>query len=223
VDFILHPAEVRVLGSLLEKDITTPEYYPLTVNALVNACNQKSNRDPMVNYTDEVVIRALESLRAKGLATIVTGGSNRVPKHAHRLSDRLNLGRRELALLCELMLRGPQTTGELRGRAARMYEFSDLEEVESCLRGLMERDPDPLVTRLPHLPGTKETRFAHLLGGEPDLAALAPAPSSRVERDIDRPIAGDGDVAELRAEVAGLRSEVHELKLQLEQFRRQFE
>ena len=206
-----------MLGSLLEKDITTPEYYPLTVNALVNACNQKSNRDPMVGYGEEIVNRALESLRAKGLAGIVTGGSNRVPKHAHRLSDRLNLGRREMALMCELMVRGPQTTGELRGRASRMYEFSDLEEVESCLRGLMDREPDPLVTRLPHTAGTKDNRYAHLLGGEPDISPEAAPPAGRVERNSDDEIAG------LRASVAELRAEMDDLKLQLEQFRRQFE
>ena len=206
-----------MLGSLLEKDITTPEYYPLTVNALVNACNQKSNRDPMVNYGEEIVNRALESLRAKGLAAIVTGGSNRVPKHAHRLSDRLNLGRREMALMCELMVRGPQTTGELRGRASRMYEFSDLEEVESCLRGLMDREPDPLVARLPHVAGTKDNRYAHLLGGEPDVSSQAVPSPVRVERN------SDNEIAELRASVAELRAEMDDLKIQLEQFRRQFE
>jgi uncharacterized protein YceH (UPF0502 family) len=225
VDFILHPAEARVLGSLLEKDITTPEYYPLTLNALIAASNQKSNRDPVVSYDDQVVTRALESLRAKGFVSSVVGGHNRVPKYAHRFSERLNLGRRELAILCELMVRGPQTPGELRNRASRMYPFSDLDEVETCLRGLMERAPDPLVTRLPHAPGTKEARYAHLLSGEPAVPAAAP-----VEADAPLPFsmaateAGDPNrLARLEEEVSSLRDEVSQLRQQIEEFRRQFE
>ena len=217
MDFILHPAELRVLGSLLEKDITTPEYYPLTLNALVAACNQKSNRDPVVNYDEDAVRTALDTLQTKGFTTVVTGGHNRVPKYAHRISDRLNLGRRELALLCELMVRGPQTVGELRNRGSRLYEFSDLEEVETCLRSMAERPADPLVVRLPHQPGTKEPRWMHLLGGEPDVAAVAPAagPISRVAED-DR-------VGKLVEEVAELREEVRILKQAIDEFRRQFE
>lgn len=221
VDFVLHPVETRVLGSLLEKDVTTPEYYPLTVNALVNACNQKSNRDPVVAYDEGTVEVALETLGAKGLVSVVTGGSNRVPKHAHRFAERLNLGRRELAILCELMLRGPQTVGELRGRCARMYEFSDTDAVESCLRSMMERQPDPLVVRLPHLAGTKEPRYAHLLSGEPDMVIEAPGsshatPESPGGRTTDR-------ISALEAEVASMREEMADLKRRLEDFRRQFE
>jgi uncharacterized protein len=217
VDFVLHPAEVRVLGSLLEKEITTPEYYPLTLNALVNACNQKSNRDPVVSYDEDTVSRAFENLRAKGFTTIITGGSNRVPKFAQRLSERLNLGRGELALMCELMLRGPQTVGELRGRASRMYDFSDLEQVEACLNGLAAREPDPLTVRLPHMAGTKEPRWAHLLSGEPETSAPAQADARQAPgRDPDR-------LALLETEVSALRSEVHDLKRQIEDFRRQFE
>ncbi len=141
MDFLLAPAEVRVLGSLLEKDITTPEYYPLTMNALLNACNQRSNRDPVVHYDEDAISIALDTLRNKGFIVNITGGSNRVTKFAHRIGDRLNLGRRELAVLCELMLRGAQTPGELRQRASRFYEFDDLEEVETVLRTLMERQP----------------------------------------------------------------------------------
>jgi hypothetical protein len=218
VDFILHPAEVRVLGSLLEKDITTPEYYPLTLNALLNACNQKSNRDPMVSYDEPAVTHALDALKTKGFVTVVTGAGNRVPKYAHRISDRLNLGRRELALICELMVRGPQTLGELRTHAARMYDFSDLEEVETCLNGMMERAVDPLVTRLPRQSGTKEERYAHLLSGEP--APGAPSPSvpapSASSSEIDR-------VSRLESEVSALRSEVQALKEQFEKFQKQFE
>lgn len=217
MDFILHPVELRVLGSLLEKDITTPEYYPLTQNALLAACNQKSNRDPAVNYDEDLVGRALESLQVKGFVTVVTGGHNRVPKHAHRFSERMNLGRRELAVMCELMLRGPQTVGELRNRGARMYEFGDLDEVESCLRGLSEWE-DALVVRLPHQPGTKEPRWAHLLGGEPEVQTTPMVAAVPV-----RAPAGDGRIEKVEAELAELRDEVRELKRTVEEFRRQFE
>lgn len=219
MDFQLNFVEVRVLGCLLEKDITTPEYYPMTLNALVNACNQKSNRDPVVNYEEADVNEALQSLRQKGLSGIISGPGNRVPKFTHRLSDRLNLGRREHALLTELMLRGYQTVGELRTRGARMYDFSDLEEAEACLRTMMDREGGPLVTQMPHRPGTKEVRWAHLLSGPPSLeelehpAAAAHAPASPTSERI----------AALESEVAALRSEVESLKAQFQAFRRQFE
>lgn len=221
VDFILHLAEVRVLGSLLEKDITTPEYYPLTLNALVNACNQKSNREPIVHYDEPAVTHALDSLKTKGFVTVVSGAGSRVPKYAHRISDRLNLGRRELALLCELMVRGPQTVGELRTHAARMYDFSDLEEIEACLQGMMQRALDPLVTKLPRRPGTKGERYAHLLSGEPEIteppaAAPAPAAVSNAAPSPDR-------VSRLETEVSALRAEIDALKEQFEKFQKQFE
>src|SRR5712691_11490008 len=142
----LHSIEVRVLGALLEKDLTTPEYYPLTLNALQNACNQKSSREPVVNYDETTVVQGLDLLRQKQLVLKVSGAGHRVEKYSHRLGETLNLGRRELALLCVLMLRGPQTVGELRGRTERMHDFEDLEEVERCLEVLAARDPDPLVT-----------------------------------------------------------------------------
>ena len=137
----LHPTEVRVLGALVEKEITTPEYYPLTLNALVNACNQKSSREPVVNYGEDTVSQALTLLRNKGLGVRITGAGHRVEKHGHTLGEKLNLGRREMALLCVLMLRGPQTVGELRGRTERMHDFGDLEEVERCLEALAARYP----------------------------------------------------------------------------------
>jgi uncharacterized protein YceH (UPF0502 family) len=205
------------LGALLEKDITTPEYYPMTVNALLNACNQKSNRDPVVAYDEATVHEALASLQHRGLVTHVSGAGHRVEKYGHRMGDRLNLGRRETALLCVLMLRGPQTPGELRGRTERMYQFSDLDEVEHVLTTLATRTPPsegawgPLVVKLAVQPGMKEARWAHLLSGEPDLTALtsnaaaAPMPGGLEDR-----------VSKLEAEVA-------ELRQQIEQFRRQFE
>lgn len=210
MDIHLDAEEVRVLGSLLEKEITTPEYYPLSLNALLNACNQKSNRDPAVQFDEETVERALYLLREKGLALNITGAGSRVVKYGHRLSDKLNLGRRELALLCELMLRGPQTLGELRTRADRMHHFDDTTEVESVLDHMPE-----LVTRLPRRPGEKEARYAHLLSGEPEMSAPSPehaAVPSRVDR-----------IGELEAEVAQLRHEMDDLKQQFARFQKQFE
>ncbi len=199
---------------MIEKEITTPEYYPLTLNALVNACNQKSNRDPVVTYDDDAVERALDSLRARGLALRLTGAGSRVPKHGHRLAEQLNLGRREIAILCELMLRGPQTVGELRGRAERMHSFDDLEEVESVIQRLMEASPEPLVARLERRPGEKEVRYVHLLSGAPS-AAPAAAPTLS-EPAPDR-------LASLEADIAALRRQLDDLRAQFADFRRQFE
>jgi uncharacterized protein YceH (UPF0502 family) len=213
MDFVLDPVETRVLGSLMEKETTTPEYYPLSLNALVNACNQKSNRDPAVSYDDDTVLDAIERLKTKGLALTITGAGSRVPKYAHRLSEKLNLGRREAAILCELMLRGPQTTGELRNHADRMHKFDDLEEVEAVLDRMGE-----LVTKLPRRPGEKEQRYAHMLSGAaPQAAAVEEAseaahPGPRGDR-----------ISALESEVGQLRAEFKELKNQFAQFRKQFE
>jgi len=197
MDWQLDAAEVRVLGSLLEKEIATPDYYPLSLNALVNACNQKSNRDPVVSYDETTVEAALTGLRAKGLATRITGRDSRVPKHAQRFTEQSNLGRREAALLCILMLRGPQTVGELRGRAERLYAFDDLEAVESTLHRLAEMG---FAKELPRLAGSREPRHAHLLSGEVEVpAAEAEAPPaepgtsladrlSALEQRLDRTI-----------------------------------
>jgi uncharacterized protein len=213
---LLDAVEVRVLGSLLEKEIATPEYYPLTTNALVNACNQKSNRDPLVAYDDGTVEDALECLRAKRLAATVTGAGIRVPKHRQLFSETFNLGRRELAVLCVLMLRGPQTIGEIRERAGRLHEFSDTDAVENCLERLMERQPEPLAARLPRQPGTKEPRYTHLLSGsvqmEQQHQAAAEAPRPREDR-----------LAALELEVKSLREEFDRIREQFAVFRRQFE
>ncbi|MGD0360437.1 MAG: YceH family protein [Bryobacteraceae bacterium] len=214
----LDDVEVRVLGALMEKEVATPEYYPLSLNALVNACNQKSNREPVVSYDEDTVETALEGLRNKGLAVRLSGHDMRVPKHSHRLSEVINLGRREAAVMCLLMLRGPQTAGELRGRTERLYPFDDLEAVEACLTRLMEWQPEPLVTRLPRQAGYKEVRYAHLLSGEPAAAPapMAPAvPSPRETRD--------DAVARLQATVERLEAEVADLKRQFADFKRQFE
>ena len=161
----LDAQEVRVLGSLLEKEITTPEYYPLSLNALVNACNQKSNRDPVVHFDEATVERTLQRLRDQGWLLSITGAGSRVPKYGHRFAEKLNLGRRELAIVCELMLRGHQTLGELRSRAERMHHFDDLAEVEAVIERCAE-----LMVQLPRRPGEKEARYAHLLSGPPAVA-----------------------------------------------------
>ena len=197
---LLHPIEVRVLGSLLEKDLTTPEYYPLTLSALQNACNQKSSREPIVQYDETTVAQGLELLRQKHLILKVTGAGHRVEKYAHRLGESLNLGRRELAILCVLMLRGPQTVGELRGRTERMHPFEDLEQVEHVLNSLATREPDPLVA-----PASRG-RWRHVWGNEPEeeLESSAPRPN-------------------LESRVTALEREIEELKRAMESFRRQFE
>lgn len=190
-----------MLGSLLEKDLTTPEYYPLTVNALLNACNQKSSRDPIVQYDEQTVEQALELLRSKQLSTRVSGSGHRVDKFAHRLGETFNLGRRELALLCVLMLRGPQTLGELRGRTERMHEFADLEEVEHVLNSLAQREPEPLTGSLPR------GRWAQLLGGVPD-ASAEPEPQQPLS-------ASSASLASLEERVSMLEHELMELKQKL--------
>jgi len=197
MDWELAAPEVRVLGALLEKEATTPEYYPLSLNALVNACNQKSNREPVVSYDEDTVERALESLRAKGLAVRITGDS-RVPKHGQRFTETLNLGRREAALMCVLMLRGPQTPGELRGRAERLYSFEDLEGVESTLHHLAEQG---LVKKLPRQAGSREARHAQLLAGDVEVTEEAAAHvAARAPASDDRLAALERSLAELRRE-----------------------
>src|ERR1019366_335616 len=199
----LHPTEVRVLGALIEKDITTPEYYPLTLNALVNACNQKSSRDPVVSYGEEIVTEALASLQHRGLALRIIGAGHRVEKYGHRLGEKLNLGRREMALLCVLMLRGPQTVGELRGRTERMHDFADMEEVERGLESLQSGEPVALVA--PRARG----RWVQLMGGPNEESA--------------EPERAAGIRSPLEDRVEALERELAEMRHQLESFRRQFE
>ena len=214
----LNEIEVRVLGALLEKEITTPDYYPLSLNALINACNQKSNRDPVMALDESAVREALDSLNEKSLAGQATSADSRVPKYAHRLQEVFNFDRREMAVLCVLLLRGPQTPGELRGRTERMYKFDDLGVVESALHRLMEREP-PLVKKLARQPGTKESRYAHLLAGDVE-GWIAPAEA--------QPVAATGGqdeqrISRLETEVQSLRKEIADLRQQLEDFRKQFE
>ena len=207
MDWQLSAAETRVLGALMEKEKTTPEYYPMSLNALVAACNQKSNRDPVVDFDDGTVETALLGLRDKGLSARITGG-NRVAKHEHRFTERCNLGRREEAVLCVLMLRGPQTVGELRGRTERLYTFEDLEGVEHTLERLAELG---FVKRLPRQAGFKEQRWAQLLAGDVEVAE-EPEPPAAAGR-------GPSD----RERIAALETELAELKRAFEDFRRNFQ
>jgi len=215
---VLTEIEARVLGSLIEKDITTPDYYPLSLNALVNACNQKNNRDPVMSLDENAVREALSTLQEKRLAGPASGADSRVTKYEHRLQEVFNFDRRETAILCVLLLRGAQTPGELRGRTDRMYHFEALDDVVSTLDRLGQREP-PLVRMLPRQPGTKESRYTHLFSGEPPEQPAAPM--ARVSRP-DAPLSADR-ISNLEEEVARLRSELTEVQQQLAAFRRQFE
>ena len=215
---LLSDVEVRVLGALIEKDITTPDYYPLSLNALVNACNQKSNRDPVMTLDEDAVRSAIRGLNDLGFTRFASSADSRVGKYEHRLNDTFNFHRHEIAILCVLLLRGPQTPGELRTRTERMYAFADLESVHNALNLLAKREP-PLVKMLPRQPGTKESRYAHLLSPMPDTAPAAP---------IEDAAAGDAKpradrLGAMEAEIRQLRVDVNALQEQFAQFRKQFE
>lgn len=216
---LLTATEVRVLGSLIEKQITTPEYYPLTLNSLTAACNQKNNRNPISALTESEVEDALYTLREKNLAYVFHGSTSRVPKYKHVAPEVLQLTPPELAAMCVLMLSGPQTVGEIRTRGSRLYEFTGLDEVEETLRSLRTRDQEPLVAALPRQPGQKEARFVHLLSGQPNI--------DQFETSVDdRPVrrANDSDrVAKLEEQVQSLTQQVENLSKQLEEFKKQFE
>ncbi|MDE3201504.1 MAG: YceH family protein [Acidobacteriota bacterium] len=207
----LSAEEARVLGSLLEKEVTTPDYYPLSLNALMNACNQRSNREPVMDMDEEAVRQALHGLEEDGLAGAARGADGRVAKFEHRLGEAFNLNRAETALLCVLLLRGPQTPGELRGRCERMYAFGEIGDVLSGLQKLMEREP-ALAVILPRQPGTKESRYAHLLSGPVEAVTAANA----------APAAGNANgaqeerIAQLEATLTALRQEVDELRSRLD-------
>ena len=214
----LNPTEARVLGALIEKEITTPEYYPLSLNSLTNACNQRSNRDPVLHLEEHEVRRALNDLESQSLVRSV--GDGRVTKFEHRLQDAFNFYRGEIAVVCELLLRGPQTPGELRTRASRMHPFEDLESIHSVLQKLAKREP-PMVTMLARQPGTKEARYAHLLGDQ-SIASPEPDDSQAAE---NRNLA-ETDHVQLEAlvkEIAELRAEIAELRAQFALFRKQFD
>lgn len=221
MNYSLSEVEARVLGALVEKEITTPEYYPLSLNALVNACNQKSNRDPAMTLDEDAVRAAIRILNDQGLTRFASTADSRVGKYEHRLNETFNFHRHEIAVLCVLLLRGPQTPGELRTRTERMYAFEDLESVHNALNLLAKREP-ALVKVLPRQPGTKESRFTHLLSPV--------AEGTRVSETVTDGSAGNAGGAsradkltEMEVEIAELRSEVRALKEQFAQFRKQFE
>jgi uncharacterized protein YceH (UPF0502 family) len=213
---VLSDVECRVLGALIEKDITTPDYYPLSLNALVNACNQKNNRDPVMSLDENAVRDALLSLQEKRLAGPASGADSRVTKYEHRIQEVFNFTRAETAIMDVLLLRGPQTPGELRGRTERMYRFEELTDVQSTLQKLMQREA-PMVKMLPRQPGTKESRYAHLLSGDVEGYVAPPETTSAAGAEED------GRIARLENEVAELRRELADLRQQMESFRRQFE
>ncbi|HEY6384446.1 MAG TPA: YceH family protein [Candidatus Acidoferrum sp.] len=217
MNIFLSDIEARVLGCLVEKESTTPEYYPLSLNALVHACNQKSNREPLMNLEEDAVRQALHTLSEQALTRSASGDS-RVAKYEHRLADTFNFTRPETAILCELLLRGPQTPGELRSRAERMHPFEDLSVVQSTLKHLTERNP-PLVKLLPRQPGNKEARYAHLLSGDMEGGEAPPLKAMSVSSGS----AENARMTELEAEISSLRKEVADLKGQFAEFRKQFE
>lgn len=218
METILSDIETRVLASLVEKQVTTPEYYPLTLNSLTTACNQKNNRNPVTSYTEDQVAEALETLREKNLTYVFYGSSSRVPKYKHVMPEVMHVNQAEMALMCALMLRGPQTPGELRSTASRLYNFDGLEKIEATLNALISREPDPLVVRLPRQPGQKEVRFAHLLNGEVivDTAVDEPVPRRVVAPQSDR-------VSRLEQEIVELKTRMEKLQQQFDEFKKQFE
>ena len=225
----LTPVEARVLGALVEKEITTPEYYPLSLNALVNACNQKNNREPVMALDEVEVRQALHGLEDEHLAHAVRG-DGRVPKYEHQMQEVFNFTRGEIAVVCVLLLRGPQTPGELRGRTERMFKFDELSDVQGTLQKLMAREP-ALVKLLPRQPGTKEARYAHLLSGDVEGFEAAAGGSSRASsssnagygvRDEDCPELQER-VAQLEAEVAVLTRELSEMRSEVERLSKLFD
>jgi uncharacterized protein YceH (UPF0502 family) len=218
---ILNDVEVRVLGSLIEKQVTTPEYYPLTLNALIQACNQKNNRNPITTLDEPAVADALESLRGKNLVYVFYGSTSRVAKYKHMAAEIFDLSPQELAVMCVLMLRGPQTVGELRGRTERLYDFSGLGEVEETLNTLAAKEPQALAVKLPRQPGQKEVRYAQLLAGEVHIEYQSEREGSESEAAInptrlDRLTGLEQELEVLRADMKSLRQEFEEFKKQFD-------
>ncbi len=225
---VLTEVEIRVLGVLIEKELATPDYYPMTLNALVSACNQLTGRYPVMNIDDKTIARTLESLRAKKLVHEVHASNSRVLKYKHVLLGVFGMNVEELSVLCALLLRGPQTVGELRSHTTRLWNFGELSEVEASLEKLARQKPDPLVVQLPRQPGRKEARYAHLLGGEINVAELeaqaaAFTTHARPDAAMHSVRAENERLNSLTAEVAALRQEVAELRQQFAVFKQQFE
>jgi len=216
----LNEVETRVLGSLIEKQITTPEYYPLTLNALTAACNQKNNRNPVTSFSESEIEEALNTLREKNLAYVFHGSTSRVPKYKHVAPEVMHLSPPEVAAMCVLMLSGPQTVGEIRTRGSRLYDFNGLEEVEETLRALSVREDEPLVMKLPRLPGQKDARFVHLVSGTPEVGEIV---ESAVAERVARRTTDSDRVAQLEGQVQALMQQVENLTTQFDEFKKQFE
>ncbi|HCE41945.1 MAG TPA: DUF480 domain-containing protein [Lentisphaeria bacterium] len=223
--YTLTAVEARVLGCLIEKQITTPDTYPLSLNSLTLACNQKSNRDPMMELDDQTVLRTVDKLRDKNLAQMISMAGSRVMKYSHDAERTLGLDTPALALLCELLVRGPQTPGELRGRASRMAAFENIESVETVMNALMTRQPEPLVVLLPRQPGRKESRYAHLLSGEVkvDETAMAPAPGPAPEKARLIVQAENERIEKLESELSTMRNDLTALQEQVAALRKLME
>jgi uncharacterized protein len=224
LDVVLNEYELRVLGALVEKQLATPDYYPLSLNALTNGCNQKNHRDPVVSYDEPTVTRAIDGLKEKKIVYVFHGSEARVPKYGHLFPKAFELNEAEVALMCVLILRGPQTPGELRSRTSHLYNFEQLSDVENALQSLSSRE-QPLVVRMARLPAARESRYAHLLGGPvsvDDLPASPPA-SLKTAPPTPRAPADDGHLARLEDEIKSLRRELAELKQEFAKFKSQFE
>ncbi len=216
MDILLTDNEVRLLGCLMEKEMATPDYYPLSLNALTNACNQKSNRNPVVSFDEETVVNALKGLQERKI--VRQSNISRVAKYEQIFSKELNLVAREQAVVCILLLRGPQTIGEIRGRTERLYAFNSLDEVHETLSSLEDLE---LVTKLPRQSGRKESRYAHLLSGEPKEEAGQALPRPEVETVIARK--KNDSIGELQEQIESLHQELQNLRLEFETFKSQFE
>ena len=216
---LLNDIQVRILGSLIEKELITPDYYPLTLNALTNACNQKSNRDPVLNIDETTIIRALESLKDMHLVGTISGAGIRHQKYRHNFGSLFNLSKDEIAILCVLMLRGYQTLGEIRNRTERMFEFESLEQVEEVINKLIQRNPESLVLKLPLQVNQKESRYAHLLSGEPQISDI----QTKKEDAVIQVEAENKKISKLEEEVRNLKNEFSDLKTQVLSFIKQFE
>jgi uncharacterized protein YceH (UPF0502 family) len=220
MNLTLNEIEARVLGSLIEKEITTPEYYPMTLNALTNACNQKSNREPVMSLSEKDVSAAIDTLRDKKLSWQFSSSGGRVPKYEHNLRSLFTFSKEEVAVICILLLRGPQTVGEIRTRTERLFSFSSLEETEKTVRSLIERDDGPFVTELPRQAGHKENRFTHLFCGMPEASSIY---EQSDQTNLAPSITKSDRLQFLEEEVNKLKNEIVELREQFNDFKKQLE